>query len=392
MCGLVGVVNREMTPLNEDRMVEVFNQLLLCNSLRGTDGTGILSVDSGGDVSILKKAFSSYDFLELQASKNIIAKDKVFLMGHCRKSTIGSNSSSNCHPFTNGNISLFHNGTVNSFRSLNNSKNFSVDSDAISYLISKESKPKNALEKIGGAYALVWYDSKSQEMNLARNDERPLFVGNIGDSLVYSSEAGLIKWIVERNKLTLDNLFSLDSGKILTIPLDSSKKQRYCNFTIKEENNYSFYMTNGNYKTSTNKYDDYFGSNSKNYSKNIYSKNNNKVDNNNLSEEVDILPTEWVPYSEKYTIKNTNPQGYLKAKCYGVDYRVSSISKEDSKKYLNKFILVKKTGFYKGSGVDSSIQYCNLVGVSYSKDKDKQLMVVPNEDNFISKIVKVIGV
>jgi predicted glutamine amidotransferase len=232
MCGHFGIINREKNILNSDKLIKIFNQGLYCNSVRGQHGTGVCAINNKGEVKIYKRALNSADFIELPTAKKIINdNNNLMLLGHNRHATYGSHTDTNTHPFKNYNITLFHNGTLKSHTTLNPGTPFDVDSDAISYLLSGGEDIKKSLEKLNGAYALVWYDEELKTLNFARNDERTFYIAETkSGSVIYSSESKLIEWLVDRNDVDIDKIYALAPGIHVSYPLDAKNEVTYTDF------------------------------------------------------------------------------------------------------------------------------------------------------------------
>lgn len=317
MCGNIGVVNREKLIMASEKLLKFFYQGLYCDAVRGQHGTGICAVDDDGVIRTFKRALTSSDFLELSTAKKIMSdNDNVFLMGHNRHATTGNHTTENTHPFTNDNITLFHNGTLTSHKELNPGKAFTVDSDAISYLISNSEDKIGALEKLTGAFALVWYDSTDQTINFARNDERTFYIGKLKDSksLVYSSEAGLIHWLCARNNIEVEEVAALVAGKLVSIPLDPNKEVVVTPFTpyIAKSVTYPKY--------------DYY---------NYASNKQPVIPGVKVNDVVVVVPLIWTPYNAAVT----SPSSYGNLSCGykdGITFDVSGVRKTEVEECIDK--------------------------------------------------------
>ena len=82
----------------------------------------------------------------------------------------------NAHPFLFDHILGAHNGTLDysSHHKLSGAKKFDTDSEALLYEIETKGISET-LKELEGAWALVWYDSRDDTINLLRNKERSLW-------------------------------------------------------------------------------------------------------------------------------------------------------------------------------------------------------------------------
>jgi hypothetical protein len=120
-------------------------------------------------------------------------------------------------------------------------------------------KPRNVLEKINGAFSLVWYDNKDNSLHFARNDERPMYIGvSVHNDLIYASEKGMLEWLADRTHIKLRRIYDLKPGLHLTIYLEN-KNISYSldKFTPDSGYNYYDYYGLSNYRDYYPKYNSY---------------------------------------------------------------------------------------------------------------------------------------
>ena len=225
MCGHVGIFKTgfQGSGLSVYEL-NLFEQMLLCDMVRGKDGTGVARIGNKKEVQISKRPINSLDFID---SKSFNMCERIphmtqALIGHNRKSTIGASVYANTHPFMSGHITLAHNGTVNNRHDLTNETidHIGTDSETIALAIEKEG-PDNIIPLLQGAFALVWYDQDKHEICFIRNDERELYFTLLDDNgVLYGSEVGLIQWLAYRNKVKHGPVFSVSSGVLYTFDLD----------------------------------------------------------------------------------------------------------------------------------------------------------------------------
>ena len=74
--------------------------------------------------------------------------------------------------------------------------------------------PKKALEKLEGAYALVWHNDLKDRIFYARNKERPLWRVETEDFIALVSEPDLAVWAFARNDITVTHKEEVPVGVI----------------------------------------------------------------------------------------------------------------------------------------------------------------------------------
>jgi len=223
MCGIVGIVSNCSNGFSAKEM-GAFAQLLFLDTVRGYDSTGVFGVSNNRNVVIHKDAIHGLDFLQTKEFKEfkgaMISNGKI-VVGHNRAATRGTIVDKNAHPFwVDDKIVLVQNGTYKGDHK--HLKNTDVDTEAVAHVISETDTVENALQKINASYALVWYNADKSELNLIRNDERPLYIAKFfGTGLMFASEAIMIQYAAAREDLKLAGPpEELPAGTHVVITLD----------------------------------------------------------------------------------------------------------------------------------------------------------------------------
>ena len=218
MCGLVGIFVKDNNKVLGKDHIDVFKQMLYADALRGFDSTGIMAIDDDG-TTVLKDAKPAHQFLrEIKDWKWTIQK-RGFI-GHNRWATRGAINEANAHPFKEGAITLVHNGSLKEHRHL---KQVDVDSHAICHSFD-ELGDIETLEKLNGAYALVWHDKRADTLNITRNEERPLWLLETEETLLISSELGLAEWILSRNRIKTKKATMFEPGVLYRFKYNKHNK------------------------------------------------------------------------------------------------------------------------------------------------------------------------
>ena len=203
MCGIVGIARLGVTDiLEKDR--DVFVQMLSAGVVRGHHGTGVFSVTKDGGAKLVKSAGPPYMLFVSEAfhkfwAEIMPARTRI-LVGHNRYATTGQKTTKHAHPFMKDKIVMVHNGSLDNSTSTPDFKKFEVDSEAMTHSIATIGL-EATLAKTDGAYAIVYWDLKTQTLNMVRNHERPLHVfrDKMMGRVLFASEKEMLEWIVKRN-------------------------------------------------------------------------------------------------------------------------------------------------------------------------------------------------
>ena len=198
MCGLVSMISkRSWGFINKD--IEVFEELLTIDQLRGQDATGAFCVHRNRQVSGIKLAATPWHLFkqpEYNTFRNKASQHGRIHVGHNRKATQGAATDpKNAHPFQEDNIILVHNGSLYNRQGL---PERDVDSHAVAAAFASGDYSE-VLRDINGAYAFIWWDMKRNILSVARNSQRPLWKLENKENIILCSEAWMGYGAARRN-------------------------------------------------------------------------------------------------------------------------------------------------------------------------------------------------
>lgn len=315
MCGHVGLFGTGITKNH----IAAFKDMLYVDALRGEHATGLGDVSIEGDMSYFKVSCPVWEFLKRKDVDDYMRDfhKKTVIMGHNRYATQGKLVSENAHPFNHGHILMAHNGTLDSRYGLSGAeKDFEVDSNHIAYSLSQgEAKP--ILEKLDGAYALVWYDAKTETLNFSRNWQRPMYIAKVdkSDVYMYASE----KWMLyagatrKRRNIKFSSVEELPLNVIRSFKIPTAFKDnvvqeedvKYTRAYASSFNSGQYYGSGASYKSSRYKNNRNGGGTGRTLSPmaNDYLKSQGLAYN----AQVPFTPVEWVPAIKS---KEKDPHAY----------------------------------------------------------------------------------
>ena len=218
MCGIIGLISKKKNGFTYNEL-ETFEQMLICDSVRGEDGTGVAGILSNRQAKTVK--IGSHPYHLIHSPEYVSWKSQMFqtgkiVIGHNRKATHGTISSENSHPFSEGKIILVHNGTI---PGLKEGTEKEVDSHALADKFNKNHF-EDTLLSLGGAWALAWYDLDNHTLYLVRNDERPLYLIETESSWAFCSEVSMAYWLFVRNEIKLLSSKIINPFNLIKIQVD----------------------------------------------------------------------------------------------------------------------------------------------------------------------------
>lgn len=235
MCGLVGVYGQIYH--KEKTAFQILHHL---DVLRGRDGAGLYyhTFDGQGEVlkvdSIPDDLVYYYDKTKFNKDMEINVHSLNLLLGHNRKATMGKVNQENAHPFELSNIVGAHNGVLKnqSLTKLPHYNKDDIDSLSLFKAINDLGQPKvnknfNKMQKIvsqvEGAMALTWYNKSLNQLNIYRNNQRPLFwvLSKDSKTLFWASEEWMLAVALKKSGIEcqeikpfpVNNWFSIESRK-----------------------------------------------------------------------------------------------------------------------------------------------------------------------------------
>lgn len=220
MCGIVGVAGKIF--MKEERTLRT---LLVLDSLRGEDSTGVAVIPKVGNSIVAKELGNPYNLFDTKRFETALKKVNRAIIGHNRYATQGAVSKKNAHPFDFDTLVGVHNGTLKNKYRLDDATDFDVDSENLYHHMEKHGLA-DVLNVMDGAWALVWWDKKEETLNMLRNKERPLFVvaTKDGESMFWASEKWMLSVACSRNGVEINDIHEVAEDMLYTFHIKADGK------------------------------------------------------------------------------------------------------------------------------------------------------------------------
>ena len=206
ICGHVGVAG--LITHNEKK---IFHMLLKIDEVRGEDSTGVLAVNTKGDIGIAKSVGTAQDLYDSDEKGEFFDQNGLVrelglrvLLGHNRFATQGKVDANSAHPFEFENVIGAHNGTMprHTMSEFVGYTPLGLDSEMLYSELNARKVVMNQdfYWKLQGAMSLVWYNKLDKSHNFLRNEQLPMCVlMNIRKALLFwASEAWLFRALMAK--------------------------------------------------------------------------------------------------------------------------------------------------------------------------------------------------
>lgn len=200
---------------------KAFKTLLMLDTIRGVDSTGIAYVDDDGGVSVVKAPIPAPEFIRSGYYERFNRANKRVIIGHNRAATKGKVNYKNAHPFEFEHIVGAHNGTLREYSALKS--DHEVDSEKLFYALDKHG-PEEVIPQISGAWALTWFDSRNHTINFLHNGERDFHYTFSEDeaTIFWASEDWMLEVALSREGIKHKTIQSIKHDIWYALPIDFS--------------------------------------------------------------------------------------------------------------------------------------------------------------------------
>lgn len=202
--------------------------MLVFDQVRGEHSTGVAFVPKNDATPTVVKAVGTPDVLmDMNKFTKAMSGHHRALIGHNRFATVGKVNAQNAHPFTCGNITGVHNGSLRNYHQLDGHGDFAVDSNVLYNHIAKHGLT-DAISKVYGAMALVWWNEEDETINFYRNSERPLFFATDTEQKIgfLASEDWMIYAAAGRNSIQTTQAKEVPVNTLFTLKLPKNSYEK----------------------------------------------------------------------------------------------------------------------------------------------------------------------
>src|SRR5687768_15961926 len=166
MCGLCGSFTQKGTVLSKrDRLqrARVIEGLLIANQVRGTDSTGVATIEYDGTVALKKVAVSPWKFVNRETTQQQLRTPAPLIIGHTRMTSMGNDiTDENAHPFNQGIVIGAYDRLINNSMQLDRTVN--VDSRTVVRMFADHPDAHDyVLTRVSGSRSLPWCDRRHPE-------------------------------------------------------------------------------------------------------------------------------------------------------------------------------------------------------------------------------------
>ncbi len=208
MCGLIGAAGQ--LTVKHERAIKT---LLILDSLRGIDSTGLAAIARNGDLKMAKSVGDPFCLFNTKSYDKAMSGVNSVFIGHNRFATQGKVIHANAHPFAFPTLVGAHNGTLKNKYVLDDNKLYDVDSENLYHHMDRNGV-ENTIHKLDGAWALTWFNHEESTLNFIRNEERPLHVTVAEEDgvLFWASESWMLRIALSREGIKFSNIDEIDEN------------------------------------------------------------------------------------------------------------------------------------------------------------------------------------
>ena len=182
MCAVIGVCLESV----QQRDLELVRSLFLQSMVRGKHATG-LTFFKDGKLNTIKKPISAKEFVDKYYFEDFVDDGRLLLIGHTRYSTSDLRYN---QPFQSEDLAIAHNGVISQDPDVWEYETETAnDSELILRCIEHKHHPLDVYKNRSMAVVVL----SEGKIHAFRNHERPLWVANRKNGVVFSSTKNILK-------------------------------------------------------------------------------------------------------------------------------------------------------------------------------------------------------